>query len=342
MFPQIIHLHLPFKLPIIGSELVLHSYGLMMVLAFLATQWLAARLARSKGIDPEIFVNTALIALLSGVVGSRLSHVLENLSEYTRPDRNVWQNLGNMINIGSGGLTFYGGFILAAPIVSAYVIWRKVPLRVAMDIVAPCLMLGLGIGRVGCFLNGCCYGAGATLPWAVRFPYESSAYVEQAYDTNGERLNHEVPAPLLTETPHGVRLRKLDEIKGNPDLVALAANEKSNPVHPAQLYSTLNAFLLTVMLLAYFTLPHASGRVFALMLMLEGPTRFLLEMLRVEPPVVGHMSLSMVIGLALFAIGVVLWITFGRFDRQNLRQNRLDFSPRPAKTEQVRAVSSVG
>jgi len=311
MLPQIVHLHLPFNLPVFGHEFVLYSYGLMMVLAFLATQWLAARLARSKGIDPEIFVNVALIALISGVVGSRLSHVLENLSDYTRPDLTVWQNLGNMINIRSGGLTFYGGLILAAPIVSAYILWKRVPLRVGMDIVAPCLVLGLAIGRVGCFLNGCCYGAGTTLPWAVQFPFDSSAYVEQFYASNGEQLNHEVPPQLLAETPRGVRLLKPEEIKGKPELEALAAKEKSNPVHPAQLYSTFNALLIMAILLAYFTIPHAPGRVFAMMLMLEGPTRYLLEMLRVEPPVLGPMSLSMVIGLILFAIGVVLWFAFG-------------------------------
>lgn len=313
MLPQLIHIHLPFSLPIVGSELVLYSYGLMMVVAFLATQWLATRLARSVGIDPEVFVNVALIALISGVVGSRLSHVLENLADYTRPELSPWNNFLNMVNIRSGGLTFYGGVILAAPVVSAYVIWKKVSLRVTMDIVAPCLMLGLALGRVGCFLNGCCYGAGATLPWAVRFPYDSSAYVEQFYDLNGQPLNHEVPSPLLTPTPRGgVRLLKPDEIKASAELTALAQRERSNPVHPAQLYSTVNALMITAILLAYFTLPHISGRGFALMLMLEGPTRYLLEMLRVEPPVLGPMSLSMVLGVVLFVVGVVLWFAFSK------------------------------
>jgi prolipoprotein diacylglyceryltransferase len=69
------------------------------------------------------------------------------------------------------------------------------------------------------------------------------------------------------------------------------------------------------LLVAYFTLPHAPGRVFALMMILEGATRFLLEMLRTEPPVVGRLSLSMVIGLGLVAGGIVLWVFFGRYQR---------------------------
>src|SRR5580698_4246996 len=93
----------------------IYGYGLVMVCAFLATQWLSTKLARSRGIDPEIFVNATLLALVFGVVGSRLSHVLENLPAYTRSDLSVWTNLYNMINIRSGGLTFYGGLILACP-----------------------------------------------------------------------------------------------------------------------------------------------------------------------------------------------------------------------------------
>ena len=64
-------------------------------------------------------------------------------------------------------------------------------------------------------------------------------------------------------------------------------------------------------LLTFLSLPHAPGRVFALMLMLEGPTRFMLEMLRVEPPVLGPMSLSMVLGIVLLAAGGILWVVFG-------------------------------
>jgi phosphatidylglycerol---prolipoprotein diacylglyceryl transferase len=301
--------HIPFlNIPIYG-------YGIMMVCAFLGTQWLSARLAKGKGIDPEIFVNATLLALVSGVIGSRLSSVLENLSQYTRSDLSVWQNLFNMINIRSGGLTFYGGVILACPIAIGYFIHKKVPIRPALDICAPCVMLGLGIGRIGCFLSGCCYGATAEVPWAIRFPYGSDAYVEQFYNqisnTPTEKLNHTVPAPLVVPTANGVRLLSRQEIGNDPTLLALAGSEKSNPVHPTQFYSTFNSLLIMGILLIYFSLPHAPGRVFAMMLMLEGPTRFMLEMLRVEPPVLGPMSLSMVLGMVLLVAGAILWFAFG-------------------------------
>src|ERR1700722_17376754 len=124
-----------FRIPFLNIPI--YGYGMMMVCAFLATQWLSAGLAEGRGIAPEIFVNATLFALVSGVIGCRLSSVLENLSDYTKPDLTIWQNLFNMINIRSGGLTFYGGLILATPIVIGYFMYKKVPIRLAIDICAP-------------------------------------------------------------------------------------------------------------------------------------------------------------------------------------------------------------
>ena len=98
-----------------------------------------------------------------------------------------------------------------------------------------------------------------------------------------------------------------------PNAVALAARQHSLPLHPAQLYSALTAFLIAGITMSYYTLPHAAGRAFALMMILEGVTRFVLEMLRTEPPVWGTpLSLSMWLGLGLVLGGVILWVGFGR------------------------------
>jgi phosphatidylglycerol:prolipoprotein diacylglycerol transferase len=144
----------------LGSwHLPIYGYGLMLVIGFLIAAHWAKYLARRSGLDGEFFVNVALLALVTGIIGARASHILENLGDFTRADRTVGENLLNMINLRSGGLTYYGGFLLAFPTLAGYVIWKKIPLRLAMDIAAPCLMVALGFGRVGCFMNGCCYGA---------------------------------------------------------------------------------------------------------------------------------------------------------------------------------------
>src|SRR5204863_4232739 len=82
MLQDLLRFHLPFKLPIIGNEIVIHGFGMMLVIAFLSAMGLAKFLARRSKIDPRLFENAALLALFSGVIGARLSHVLENFSDY--------------------------------------------------------------------------------------------------------------------------------------------------------------------------------------------------------------------------------------------------------------------
>jgi prolipoprotein diacylglyceryltransferase len=88
--------HIPF------TDIPIYSYGLMMVVGFLLGIQICKYLAKRVGLDPEIFVNVGLIALVAGVVGARLSHVLENLPQYTNPDRSFGANLWDAINIRSG------------------------------------------------------------------------------------------------------------------------------------------------------------------------------------------------------------------------------------------------
>jgi phosphatidylglycerol:prolipoprotein diacylglycerol transferase len=193
-------------------------------------------------------------------------------------------------------------------------------------------MIGLAFGRIGCFLNGCCYGAACKLPWAVSFPYQSLPYQEEFAD--GEVAP---PPELLVPLQNGrTRLVTRDELKQGsitvapssptrngarpaetiplpPGARALAAAQHSSPLHPAQLYSALTAFLIAGIVLTYITLGRAPGRAFALMMMLEGVTRFVLEMLRTEPAVWGTpLSISMWLGLGLVIGGAALWFAFGR------------------------------
>src|SRR5258708_36534261 len=96
-----------FRIP--GTRIIIHSYGLMMVIGFMLALQLAKFLARRSKLDPEIFVNVGLIALVTGVVGARLSHVLENLHQYTDPNRSIAANLWDAVNIRSGGMNYFGG-----------------------------------------------------------------------------------------------------------------------------------------------------------------------------------------------------------------------------------------
>lgn len=314
MKQELFRIPLPDWVPLLGPELPIFGYGLMLVLGFYAGLQLMRVLARRRGLDPDIFVNVAVIALVFGVAGARLSHVLENIGDYTDPNRTAWANFLDAINIRSGGLTFFGGLLLATPACIAYGVWRKVPLRLGMDIVAPAVMLALFFGRIGCFLNGCCYGAECNLPWAVSFPYHSNAYLDQH---SAGRIH--VPE-LEVAAGTKVRLRTPEEIEANPVLAEFVATDEegitaAHPVHPSQLYSAFNALLISAALIAFFTLHPPAGRVFALMLILKGMTRFILEMLRSEPAVIGSLSYSMLLSIPLFLAGVVMWYVVGRMDR---------------------------
>lgn len=304
MFQQLFHI------PIIN--ITIFSYGFMLVVAFIVAIEMGKRLGQRRGIDPEQMVTCGLIALVSGLAGARLCFVLENLWLFTRPEHGLWRNVFDAINIRGGGLTYYGGFLLATPCCIAYGISKHVSIRVGIDVVAPCLMVALGLGRIGCFLNGCCYGARSdNLPWAITFPYYSIPYTEQLM--SGQI--RDVPPDLR----NGVGAPKSpDEIRaeGNAAALATMAVTRSLPVQPAQLYSAISAFLLCGLLLCFFDLPHVPGRVFALMLALEGINRFILELLRVEPPVWGRMTLSMILGLAICVAGIVLWWGLGVYGRR--------------------------
>lgn len=143
----------------------LYSYGAMIALGFLAASWLAVRRARSIGLDPARIQSVALAALFFGILGGRAAYIALNWPVY----RGDWLE---MIRLDHGGLVFYGGF--AAGLAAAvWMIRRKgLPFWPTVDLLVPLLVLAHAFGRIGCFLNGCCYGKPASVPWAVVFPQE--------------------------------------------------------------------------------------------------------------------------------------------------------------------------
>jgi phosphatidylglycerol---prolipoprotein diacylglyceryl transferase len=147
------------------------SYGLMLALAFLVGTWLALREARRLELDEDRVVTVILVVLVSSVLGARALYVLEHIEEF----RGAW---GGMLAVWQGGLTLYGGVV--AGTLGGLVAARKLglPMWTTADALAPSVALGTVFGRIGCFLNGCCYGRPTTLPWGVTFPPDSFAGLE--------------------------------------------------------------------------------------------------------------------------------------------------------------------
>ena len=309
MFPEL------FKIPFINFSV--HSYGLMLVIGLLLSMELAKFLARRSGMNPDHFATAAILALVSGLIGARIAYVIQFNSEFRTG--HFFADVFNAINITSGGLVYYGGFLLAFATLVIYAIVVKIPVLRGMDVIAPCLMIGLALGRVGCFLNGCCYGQVCELPSpvAVKFPYYSPPYMD---DYDAGRVS---PDPLLVE--HDVisgnsRLMSPAKIAQQKQLQSIAAAEHSMPVINTQLISTVTALLIAAATYLFFTLAAPAGRGFALMMVMEGLSRSLIERLRVEPTEVGQLTLSMFIGLGVAVGGVVLWMVAGVMRKRALNR----------------------
>ena len=140
--------------------LPIRAYGTTMALAFLLAILLASREARKKGFPPEIIVDIALALCLGGLVGARLLYVLLDLGYYRR-------HVLEIFNLSAGGLSFYGGFASGFAAAWWYGRRKKLPNWQLADLCVPYAALGYAIVRIGCFLNGCCYGVPTRLPWAL-------------------------------------------------------------------------------------------------------------------------------------------------------------------------------
>jgi phosphatidylglycerol:prolipoprotein diacylglycerol transferase len=138
------------------------TYGVMVMLGFLAAVGYAVRSARRYGISADTVYDVAFWGFLFGMVFARLVFVALNPSGYE-----TWKDV---YAIWQGGLSFHGG--LAGGVLGGLLCsrMRKLPVARLMDIAAPAIAVAYGIGRIGCLLNGCCYGHACDLPWAMRFP----------------------------------------------------------------------------------------------------------------------------------------------------------------------------
>lgn len=171
-------------LPLPGEPrgLPIRGYGTMLLLAVLAAVGLAMYRARRWGIDPDLVFELALWAIIPGIIGARAFHVIEYWPQEYGPvlyERGLAAALTAVINVPRGGLVVYGSLIGGVLGIGYFLYRRRLPLWPLLDLITPSLVLGLAIGRLGCFLNGCCFGGACELPWAVQFPPESPAYVDQ-------------------------------------------------------------------------------------------------------------------------------------------------------------------
>ncbi|MBN1352408.1 prolipoprotein diacylglyceryl transferase [candidate division KSB1 bacterium] len=165
---------------LIGSPdgFAIRSYGFMLALSFMIGIWLATRRAKKIGVDPNQIMDLSIWIIIAAIVGSRLLYVIYHLDEF----KGRWTATFNPFQggqVGIGGLTMLGGVVLA--IITAYFYMRrkKMSFLLTADVMIPSLALGIFLTRIGCFLNGCCYGLKTDLPWGVTFTNEYCAVANE-------------------------------------------------------------------------------------------------------------------------------------------------------------------
>ncbi len=133
------------------GPLVVYSYGFMLVVAFLVAVALASHEAKRQGVSPDIIFNLNFIAFVSGIIGARIFYVLENLGYYLKSPAEI-------IMLVHGGLSWFGGLILGVISGVIYLKHKNANVYKIVDLVIPFVALAQALGRIGCFLNGCCFG----------------------------------------------------------------------------------------------------------------------------------------------------------------------------------------
>ena len=267
-----------------GHGVPIRGYGFCLLLAILAALGLVVHLAKQQNISTEKVVSLCFWAVVAGLIGARLFYVteywqgtfLDESGKILAPEK----FLVNIIGFAQGGLVVFGsilGGILGALI---FMLRNKMPMLRTFDILATAVPLGMAIGRIGCLLNGCCFGCVTDAPWGIVFPVGSPAHWHQM--------------------THGL-------VPVNSDVVL--------PVHPTQIYSSILALLLCGILLLLRQLrfyQERDGLVLASFMILYSVGRFFIEILRTDEDsffgtgLTISQNVSIVFGLAGIALFVFL------------------------------------
>lgn len=281
MFPEL------FDIPLIDKPI--RSYGFMIVVGFLLASWLASRECRRRGLPDSIY-DIGVVMLLSGLFGGRLFYYLEFYDEQF-----AGKGILEFFKIWEGGLVFYGGGIGGALGAFLFILWKRLPVLDMGDVIAPFIPVAMGFGRLGCFLNGCCWGGVCSVdfPLGARYPRP------ELEAGGGEAAATQLPGALDQHIREG--------------LVPPHA-EHSLPTYPTQLYETGMDFLIAGLLFWYLRGPSPRGGGTPLLFVLYAISRFHLEFLRADNDVFLRvfgfgMTISQCVSVVLFVLFLPLFIT---------------------------------
>lgn len=162
----------------IGDTFYIPTYGVLVATAFLIGLWLAGKLGRQVGLNPDNIANLAIYCTLSGFLGAKLMMFAFDWDKYAADPRSIF----TLETLQAAGV-FHGGFLLAFLVAIFYMQRNRMPVLTTMDVFAAPVAFAHAIGRLGCFAAGCCWGNQCERPWAVTFRNPA------AHDITGVPLN---------------------------------------------------------------------------------------------------------------------------------------------------------
>ncbi len=245
----------------------IYSFGFMLVVAFYSCFFLLSKELKRFNYDSKIAGDIVFFAALGGIIGSKVYYLIENF------DRVIVDPVG-MIFSGSG-LVFLGGLLGGLLAVTWFVRKKKLPWILFADIVAPLLILGYTIGRIGCFLVGDDFGIPTHLPWGVAFTDGSPPTTYYVFETYYPWID-------LSEFDQGLL-----------------------KVHPTQLYEVIMGLGIFIFLWYKRMDVKVTGSLFFTYLILSGIERFGIEFIRTNDHYLFHLTGAQLISIIMIAIGAI-------------------------------------
>lgn len=254
----------------ITETLAIKSYGIAIAAAFVVGILLTARHARKIGLKFNDFVDMGFWVVIAAIVGARVFYILFNLPAYLK-------NPVAIVKIWQGGLIFYGGLFAAVLAAIIFMRRRGIPVWLGGDLIAPQIALGYAVTRLGCFLNGCCFGRPTELPWGVAFPPDCGA---------GRYIAQLTFVAMFSGQP-------VAEIR----------------LHPVQLYAAAANLVIFAILLLAWRRRRFDGQIFWGYLLLYPVYRFVIEFFRGDnEPLLLNLTVAQIMSVVLFGCALAAWL----------------------------------
>jgi phosphatidylglycerol---prolipoprotein diacylglyceryl transferase len=282
MRPELFRIHIPY----VDWSIPIHSYGFLIVVGFCLGNWLASKEVRRRGLPDHVW-DLGMWMLAGGVLGGRIWHYIQFYSD-PREGGYDHQSFLAFFAIWKGGLVLYGGVIGGVLGALLYLKHRKLPVGEYLHAIAPFPFIGMAFGRLGCFMNGCCFGkvCSPDFPLGLYFPNINNLNAPQMH------------SPAFEDQLASHRV--------------LASDPVSLPVYPTQLFEAGMDLMLCALLWWFLKGPVPRTIGFPLALVMYGIERFSLELLRGDNALTPtglttSQNLSLVLIAVFLPICIYLW-----------------------------------